>query len=188
MLLDFYLVFLWIHLELVDFLQFWNLECSMRITAFNLKIVNLSFSLLHLSLHHKLFFEHSTGLFIQFHAQSCQIIWNPKKRVETIQLMLQHKYLPLFMEEISGRGPTLSLMESGTTMMMGRWKCETTMKALTELKHVSPEQHKVTRSCWSTHNIQNQRKQGATIRTICCCHVLHEYCVELFFPNQIIDP
>ena len=67
-------LFIWFCLEFVDFLQFWNFECSMSITAFSLQIVDLSITLLDLHLHVPFLLEHGTALLIKFHAQSRQVI------------------------------------------------------------------------------------------------------------------
>jgi len=68
-------LFIWFCLEFVDFLQFWNFECSMSITAFSLQIVDLSITLLDLHLHVPFLLEHGTALLIKFHAQSRQVIF-----------------------------------------------------------------------------------------------------------------
>ena len=112
------LFFVGFHLESVNLLQFWHLEGSMRLGGLHLKIVNFCIFFLYQLLHLISLLEDRAGLVIQLHTQSREIIWR-RQRLYCIWKNLS-VCLPLFMEETSGRGPTLSRIESGTTMMLLR--------------------------------------------------------------------
>ena len=110
-----YLFLLSFHLESVNFLQFWDLEGAVGLRALHLQVVNLRVPLLDLLLHVVFLLEDGAGLVVQLHTEGREVIWTGGRSVISAQLCI---YLPLFIEDTSGRGPTLSRIQSGTTIVL----------------------------------------------------------------------